>query len=283
MDDKNTHTPLVSVIMPTFNYAEFIGESIGSVLGQTYTDLELIVVDNHSTDDTEKIVAAHIVRDPRVRYTKIRNNGIIAFSRNKGIKMARGKFLAFIDSDDTWLPGKLKKQVCFLEDNQDIFMTYAKVYVQKHGKVLSVSPSVMKAGRVFNDLYLAYNFINTVTVMMRNRKGRGQYLFDEDEDLVIAEDYDLWLRIAYREKISFIDNEPLASYRLHDRNAHSGIELFFKRVKYIMKKFSHLVPMNILIRKYVSYYTKMCVTYVRLALRPVYCFVTGKKGLFNAR
>ena len=99
---------LVSVVMPTYNHAQYIGEAITSVLNQDYQNLELIIVDNFSEDNTEAIVNGF--NDQRIQYYQFANNGIIAASRNYGITKASGEFIAFLDSDDIWKEGKLKKQ-----------------------------------------------------------------------------------------------------------------------------------------------------------------------------
>ena len=104
-----TERPLVSVIMPTYNQAAFIGEAIQSVLAQTYSDLELIVIDNYSSDSTRDVVAS--LRDARVRYFQFANQGVIAAGGNFGVRQARGEVLAFLDSDDAWLPNKLEAQL----------------------------------------------------------------------------------------------------------------------------------------------------------------------------
>src|SRR4051812_44716056 len=97
--------PLVSVVIPTYNHAQFLGRALGSVIAQTYTNWEAIVVDNHSQDDTDAVVASQ--SDPRIKLLKIHNNGVIAASRNKAMREARGEWIAFLDSDDAWYPEKL--------------------------------------------------------------------------------------------------------------------------------------------------------------------------------
>ena len=111
-------TNLVSVVMPTYNHAEFLSEAIESVLNQSYSQLELIVIDNFSEDDTKNIVKSF--QDARIQYFKFANEGVIAASRNYGIKQAKGKYLAFIDSDDVWLKEKLSEQVDALEGDEEI-------------------------------------------------------------------------------------------------------------------------------------------------------------------
>src|SRR3989304_8476363 len=105
MKPENMKQPLVSVIMPTYNHARFIGEAIGSVLNQTYPNLELIIIDNYSEDNTEEIVSSY--KNQRVKYFKFRNHGVIAASRNYGMRHAQGDYIAFLDSDDLWEPTKI--------------------------------------------------------------------------------------------------------------------------------------------------------------------------------
>ena len=109
MKSTNSEQPLVSVIMPTYNHAKFIAKAIESVLSQTSQNLELIIIDNYSEDDTGEIVAS--CEDDRIIYLKFRNNGIIAASRNHGIKHSHGEYIAFLDSDDLWHKQKLEKQL----------------------------------------------------------------------------------------------------------------------------------------------------------------------------
>ena len=97
--------PLVSIIIPTFNHANYLSKALQSVLHQTYTNWEAIVIDNYSTDDTDSVITRY--NDHRIKYLKIHNGGVIAKSRNAGIKSAKGDWIAFLDSDDTWTSDKL--------------------------------------------------------------------------------------------------------------------------------------------------------------------------------
>jgi glycosyltransferase involved in cell wall biosynthesis len=100
--------PLVSVVIPSYNHANFIGKAVQSVLDQTYNKYEIIVIDNHSNDGTHEIVAS-FEKKAIIRMLDINNNGIIAASRNMGISAAQGEWVAFLDSDDSWMPDKLEK------------------------------------------------------------------------------------------------------------------------------------------------------------------------------
>ena len=102
----NTNVPVVSVVIPTYNQADYLREAIDSVLQQSFNDYEIIIVNNFSTDHTQDIVESF--NDPRITFVNLKNNGIIAASRNKGIELSKGKYVAFLDSDEYWYPGKLK-------------------------------------------------------------------------------------------------------------------------------------------------------------------------------
>ena len=106
---------MVSIIMPSYNTASYIKESIQSVLNQTYTNWELIIVDDCSTDETEEVLAT--ITDSRIKYFKNKENSGAAISRNKALREARGQWIAFLDSDDLWLPNKLEKQINFMKNN----------------------------------------------------------------------------------------------------------------------------------------------------------------------
>ena len=122
---NNKLTPFVSIIIPTYNRAKLVGKALKSIIDQTYKNWEVIVIDNHSTDDTDKIFKNFI--DPRIRYFKIHNHGIIAKSRNFGIKMAKGEWIAFLDSDDWWTNDKL--EVCFNNINDNVDFIYHELEI----------------------------------------------------------------------------------------------------------------------------------------------------------
>ena len=213
---------LVSVIMPTYNHARFIGKAVESVLGQSYPDLELIVVDNHSKDATEEIVRSF--GDARVKYVKFFNNGVIAASRNHGLRLAGGEFSAFIDSDDLWLPAKLEKQAAALGSDPGAAMVYSR-YRTIAGETVS-GPVLPKDGRcpggeIFRDIYLRH-FIACSGVLVRREVLDRTGFFDEAPALTAAEDTDLWLRVAAEGRILCASEEPLFLYRVHAGNASGG-------------------------------------------------------------
>lgn len=251
-----TRDPLVSIIVPMFNAENTIGETIRSVQEQRYHNWEMLIADNCSTDNSRGLVRGYIENDNRIRLIEADyNSGGPARPRNMSIKNSKGKYLAFLDADDLWLPDKLMKEVAYLENNNEYFLVYSKCFIKKNGKIVRQSPKKMYSGNVFNRLYLEFNFISCNTVMMLNQQGPGQYLFSEDKKFVCVEDYVLWLSIAKKHKIGFID-EPLAIYVLHGSNLSSGVFKTLKRIKIVMDEFAIFVPKGILIAKYFYFYCR---------------------------
>jgi len=133
---------LVSIIMPTYNCGRFIGESISSVLAQTYTQWELIIVDDLSTDDTDAIVRCHT--DKRIRYMRNERNMGAAMTRNRALQEARGRYIAFLDADDMWFPEKLEKQIAFMQKNGYAFTYHNYIEIDEHSYPLGVHVSGKK-------------------------------------------------------------------------------------------------------------------------------------------
>ena len=211
----------VSVVLPTYNRAYCLGEAIKSVLSQTHSELELIIVDNTSDDDTRMVVDSF--RDPRIRFMEVENEGIIAVSRNCGINAATGEFIAFIDSDDPWLPQKLERSVEMLCRGYDI--VYHDLYIasdlyKRRGKITNVSRRLDKP--VINDLIRNGNGINTSSVVVKTELVKAVNGFTESRELVGIEDYDLWIKIANETNLfGFIDT-PLGYYTMDGKGTLNG-------------------------------------------------------------
>ena len=257
--------PLVSVVMPTYNYAQFIGDAIRSVLDQTYENIELIIIDNYSKDNTEDIVASF--GDARIKYKKFRNNGIIAASRNVGISESHGKYIAFLDSDDMWKPAKIEKQIKLLEEDDNIFLVYSRYVIIKDGHLSRIHPKGknLSSGNVFVPLFLSNNFIGSGTVLMKNDLKQNNFMFDTDMKLITVEDYDLWLRISKKKRISYID-EPLAVYREHGGNSTMGIRPLLLKNLQVANKYRHDVNGFLLIRKYLLLFMTLCLLVIKKIL-----------------
>ena len=206
--------PVVSVIMPTYNRADYLKRSVQSVLDQTFTDFEIILVNNYSTDDTLNVISAF--NDDRIKVIDFKNDGIIAKSRNQGIKQSVGKYIAFLDDDDLWCPDKLELQIKYLEEHPEFGLVYSNaLIIDEHGnrKDLLMDSRQAKTGQVFPDL-LYENFVPILTVLMRRELVETNGSLNEDPCIRGAEDYEYWLRAALKFDFGYID-EPLALYRVH--------------------------------------------------------------------
>ncbi len=193
---------LVSAIIPTFNRAEYIGRAIGSALDQRLEagDLEVIVVDDESTDATAEVVA----RCPRVRYIR-QGNRREGAARNTGAAHAQGRYLAFLDSDDYWLPGKLAADVARLEQADRPALVYSRaVNVDERERPLGMRRLPVHQGDVFWRLAReAFMPMSTVTVRADRFAACGG--FNEDRALSGTADWELWLRLAARWRVGFVD------------------------------------------------------------------------------
>ena len=192
---NNTLTSLVSVVIPTYNHASYLGRALKSVLDQTYTNWEAIVIDNHSTDNTDEVMSRFA--DSRIIYLKIHNNGVIAASRNAGIRAAKGEWIAFLDSDDWWTADKL--QACFERITDSIDLVYHNLEIVRESPGLfkrKYSKSRQLKEPVLKDLLLNGNAIATTSVVVRKRLLEQIGGMDESLEMIAAEDYNTWLRIA---------------------------------------------------------------------------------------
>lgn len=212
MPQKIPTIPIVSVIVPTYNRAHFLTEAIESVLTQTYQDWELIIVDDGSADDTKALSDQCARRDHRIRVIHQANSGV-AKARNAGLRAATGRYIAFLDDDDRWVPEKLERQVAYLDAHPEIGLAFTLAQlVDQELRHIKVLPQVWRCS--FEAL-LERCFIPLPTVMVRREC--LNCVGDFDEALGTSADYDLWLRIARRFEIACLE-EPLALYQRHGAN-----------------------------------------------------------------
>ena len=203
-DKKERVEGLVSIIMPSYNTALYIEETIQSVLNQTYPKWELIIVDDCSTDNTDEVLEK--IKDPRIHYLKNEKNSGAAVSRNKALREAKGQWIAFLDSDDLWMPNKLEKQIRFMEENGYVFSytNYEEIDVNGNKTGVSVTgpKKITKIG-MFN-----YCWPGCLTVMFdANKIGLIQI-----EDIKKNNDYAMWLKVC-RKADCFLLDETLGQYR----------------------------------------------------------------------
>jgi glycosyltransferase involved in cell wall biosynthesis len=187
--------PLFSVVIPTYNHGRYIARALQSVFDQTFTNWEVIVVDNYSSDDTDVVV--NEFADPRVTYIKIHNNGIIAASRNVGILAANGQWIAFLDSDDWWTSDKL--EVCFDSISNNVDLIYHDMDIVPTHFLPLFKPSLKRRqleSPVLIDLLVGGNVISNSSAVVRKSLLVDISGINEARDLIAAEDYNTWLRIS---------------------------------------------------------------------------------------
>jgi len=223
--------PLISVIIPVFNGEKHLKESVESVLSQTYQNWELIIINDGSTDNTEKVILNQT--DKRIRYFFNETNMGIIYSLNRGLDEAKGEFIARLDADDIALPFRLEKQIKFLTGNKEYVLVGSYFHtIDAAGKYLQMV-TFPDNDRDARSYLLLHNCFCHSSVMMRAAVIKE---LRYDPEYQICEDYDLWYRISGKGKIS---NIPIfaALYRLHDGNtSQKKKEIMFANVNRINQK-----------------------------------------------
>ena len=191
-----------SIIIPTHNRETFFKKAVDSVLAQTYSDFELIIIDDGSTDKTKRLALSY--SDKRVNYIYQSNHGI-SFSRNKGVKASQGDFIAFLDSDDSWVPEKLKKTVEYINKYPDIKIFHTEEIWFRNGKLLpQLSKHKKPSGWVYKKaLPLCCIGMSTSVINRSVFDNLGSF----DETLEACEDYDFWLRVTNKYEVKLIPEE----------------------------------------------------------------------------
>lgn len=216
---------LVSIIMPSYNTGKFIEQTIKSVLAQTYTNWELILVDDCSTDNTDEVVSMFL-SDTRIHYKKNEKNSGAAVSRNRALREAKGKWIAFLDSDDLWLPEKLEKQILFMEKNGYHFSYTNYIEIDEdsipNGKQVTGPKRITKHG-MYN-----YCWPGCLTVMY-DAEAVGLV---QIADIKKNNDYAMWLKVC-KKADCYLLNEMLAMYR--KRNGSISNHGYMKLVKWHYK------------------------------------------------
>jgi glycosyltransferase involved in cell wall biosynthesis len=231
--------PSVSVIIPTYNRASMVKEAIQSVLSQTYKDFEIIVVDDGSTDNTRETVAS---LSDKVVYVYQPNSGPSS-ARNHGIRLAQGKYIAFLDSDDLFLQTKLEKQVACMEKNPGVLLSHSSYQrINAEGDYIGEVKSGAFSGNVYPDIIWRC-IIATPTVMVRSEALSEDTSFNET--ISIGEDTILWIQISRHSAILGID-EPLTQVRIHKNNAAFDLQAqiigITNIIEYAIKRDSDFSP-----------------------------------------
>lgn len=246
---KIVYSPLISVVLPTYNRKTLLPRAIKSVLDQTYKYLELIIIDDGSTDNTKDIVKGF--SDKRIRYHKEKHNKGGSVARNIGIKLAKGELISFQDSDDEWLPEKLERQVRkFSEVGDDvgvIYCGYESVF-ERTNEVVSRSIPEEK-GNVYNRMLIGC-ITGMLTVTVRDTCFQKVGIFDET--LPCFEDWDLWLRISKYYKFDYVP-DILAKAYIHGKQLSTNLKIKIKGKEMILEKYREELI------KFPSFYKKFLV------------------------
>lgn len=226
---------LVSVIMPSYNTEKFVEMSINSVITQTYKNWELIIIDDYSTDNTDNVIYP-LLNDNRIKYFKNSKNLGAAISRNLGLREAKGKWIAFLDSDDLWLPDKLEKQIQFMKEHNYHFSYTNYIEIDEdskpNGNLITGPKKITKTG-MYN-----YCWPGCLTVM-----------YDADAvgliqipDIKKNNDYAMWLKIIEKNDCYLLD-EVLAKYR--KRTGSISNSNYFKLIKWHYKLFRNAMNKSV--------------------------------------
>jgi glycosyltransferase involved in cell wall biosynthesis len=226
---QRSNKPLVTVIIPTYNRGWIVKEAIDSVLDQDFSDFELIVVDDGSDDNTREILGAYA---NAITVLHQSNRGVSA-ARNRGIAQASGRLIAFLDSDDLWLPGKLSTQVKFFEENGSALINQTQEIWIRNGIRVNPKKRHHKFSGMIFERSLALCLVSPSAVMLRKS------LFDTvgvfDEHLPACEDYDLWLRISCRYPVHLIDFPLIIKRGGHDDQLSKAAGLDKYRIHSLIK------------------------------------------------
>lgn len=200
----------ISVIIPAYNRAHTLARALDSVFTQSLPPDEVIVVDDGSTDNTADLLAGQY---PQVRVLRQSNQGVSA-ARNAGIRAAHGEWIAFLDSDDSWLPQKLEQQSGLIAHNPGPRLCHTEeIWVRRGVRVNAMKKHAKKGGRIFRDC-LPLCVISPSSTLIRRDLLDESGLFDED--LPACEDYDLWLRICARESVLFVESPQITKFGGHE-------------------------------------------------------------------
>ncbi|SFH28276.1 glycosyltransferase family 2 protein [Pedobacter insulae] len=229
--------PLVSVIVPCYNHEQYVEECILSILNQRYQKIELIVIDDGSTDNS-----AEVIRRLQTTYDfifEVQTNIGLSATLNKAImKYANGAYIAFVASDDYWHPDKISEQIMFMQKNPDCALVCSKAFFVNGSSTVTgeFNPQAFKGSYSFKEIAYGKCLIPALTVLIQKDILNVIGLFDED---LLIEDLDMWLRIAAKYRVGFIDKK-LAYYRTHDNNTSNRVIDMAKARFKILKKWTNL-------------------------------------------
>ena len=214
-----SHAVTVSVVVPTFNHAKFLSQALQSIIEQSHQNWEAIIVNNFSTDDTLQIIES--LNEPRFKVVNFQNNGVIAASRNEGIRRSSAPFIAFLDSDDMWYSEKLSRCLVELEGGNDLVCHGEKwVSADTRQRNIVYGPA---SNATHDKLLFRGNCLSTSATIVRRDILNQVGGFSEDSTFATAEDYELWLKISQITSSFIFLDEILGEYRRHELGASSSV------------------------------------------------------------
>lgn len=226
---------MVSIITPSYKSAMFISQTINSVLAQTYQDWEMIIVDDVSPDNSNEIIEKYVKKESRIKLIKLEKNSGPAVARNRAIEEARGKYIAFLDADDLWMPQKLEKQIEFMSEN-DLAFTYSSYnLIDENGN--DFGKFITKEVINYNEMLKTCS-VGCLTAIYDTQKLGKVYM----PNILKRQDYGLWLKILKKSGSTKGMLEPLATYRILKSSVSSNK---LNAALYVWKLFREIEKLNI--------------------------------------
>jgi alpha-1,3-rhamnosyltransferase len=229
---KEKNLPLVSVVVPSYNHGKYITETIESILNQTYKNIELIVIDDGSKDNSVNVIQ-ELAYKYHFSFIHRKNKGV-SFTINEGIRNSNGNYICFCASDDYYHRNKIKEQINFFAINEEKMMCYHNMFLVRDANIIEKKIDEYN-GDIFQEIFLQKFHIPAVSVMVKKTVFIDVGYFDES---IKIEDLDMWLRISKKYNIGYL-NKTLAYTRIHDSNISSNIELMEKEELKIINKWKN--------------------------------------------
>jgi len=229
-------SPLLSTIIPTFNRVASVVNAVQSVIDQTFSEIEIIVVDDGSTDGTAELLASKF--GDRIKCLRLPRNRGVSYARNRGIELSRGAYIALLDSDDLWLKEKSARQLAFMREMPELLISQTdEIWIRNGKRVNPCQHHLKPSGSIFAEC-LPLCVVSPSAVMMRRKFFAVVGLFDET--LPACEDYDLWLRTACRYPIELLPEKLVTKFGGHnDQLSHTIPALDRYRIKALIKLLTH--------------------------------------------
>ncbi|PRY82679.1 glycosyltransferase family 2 protein [Alkalibacterium olivapovliticus] len=235
---------LVSIVMPAYNCADFISITLDSVLEQTYKNWEVIVIDDNSSDNTDEIVKKYTKKDKRIKLHKQEKNFGAAVARNTAVELARGKYIAFLDSDDVWFPDKLTKQISFMKENNYLFTCTSYTKIDENGMYLNRTIGVRKQ--------------STYVDILKKNPGNSTVIYNAEvigkvniPNIRKRNDYVMWLSVVKNAGMLYGMEESLASHRIRSGSLSKKKS---NLVKYHWKVYREIENLSVLKSTYLIIY-----------------------------